>query len=302
MERDESLNEQDTLTIDFKSTRPIGPVAFHDRVGSGSVVLVRGSSHPIEGLVIRFSQVTVAIHESETLRVDWRSNDSDRLQSKAITCGDAHVGDGRLPLWIRSHGCASFFAIVMDEAFVNEVCEKERGQAHNLELNAAIGAQDLVVSQIGLLARKELREGGIRGRLYRESLGTALIVHLSRQYGTAYKALANRKGGLATKPLKRVVDHINEHLEEELSLLDLARIADLSPHHFGTAFKTSLGIPPHRYVIERRIDLARALLQRSDRPISEVAYAVGFSSQSHLTTNFRRAMGVTPRQFRESLD
>ena len=190
----------------------------------------------------------------------------------------------------------------MDEAFVNEIWERERGQAHNFELNAAIGVQDLVVGQIGLLARKELREGGIGGRLYRESLATALAVHLLRQYSTAHKAPAIHKGGLAAQPLKRVVDHINEHLDEELSLLELSRIADLSPHHFGTAFKTSLGIPPHRYVIERRIDLARDLLRRRDKPISEVAYAVGFSSQSHLTTNFRRAMGVTPRKFRESLD
>jgi AraC family transcriptional regulator len=158
-----------------------------------------------------------------------------------------------------------------------------------------------VISQIGLLARKELREGGSGSRLYIESLGTALAVHLLRQYGTAAKAPIIHKAGLAAKPLKRVVEHINEHLQDELSLLELSRLANLSPHRFVTAFKASVGIPPHRYVIERRIDLARDLLRRCDEPISQIAYAVGFSSQSHLTTNFRRTTGVTPRKFRQSL-
>ena len=232
--------------------------------------------------------------------MDWRPSDSDLLHSKEITRGDAHVGDGRVPFWVRSHGSTSFLAIAIDEAFVNEIWEKEFGQARNFELRAAIGVRDPVVSQIGLLARKELCEGGIGGRLYTESLGSTLAVYLLRQYGTAPKAPTSYKGGLGPKPLKRVVDYINEHLSEELSLLDLSRIADLSPHYFATAFKTSVGVPPHRYVIERRINLARNLLRRSNIPISEIAYDVGFSSQSHLTANFRRMTGVTPRRFRGS--
>jgi AraC family transcriptional regulator len=135
-----------------------------------------------------------------------------------------------------------------------------------------------------------------------ESLGTALAIHLLRQYGTAPKAPTTHKSGLASKTLRRVFDHINDHLQDELSLLELSRIAKLSPHRFATAFKASVGIPPHRYVIERRIDLACELLRQSDKPISEIAYAVGFSSQSHLTATLRQTTGVTPRKFRESLD
>jgi AraC family transcriptional regulator len=300
--RDEPPKNQYRATINFKSTRPTSHVALHDRVGSGGVILVRGSSHPIEGLLVRSSQVTVAIHESETLRIDWRPCDSDRLRSNKVARGDAHVVDGRLPFWVWSHGWASFFAIAMDEAFVNEIWEKEFNQARSFDLSAVIGVRDPVIIQIGLLARKELREGGIGGRLYTESLATALAVHLLRHYATAPKAPIIHKAGLAAKSLKRVVEHINEHLQDELSLLELSRLANLSPHRFATAFKVSVGIPPHRYVVERRIDLARDLLRRCDKPISQIAYTVGFSSQSHLTTNFRRALGVTPRRFRQSLD
>ena len=124
----------------------------------------------------------------------------------------------------------------------------------------------------------------------------------TRQYSTSPRTPVIHKGGLASRPRQRVIDFINEHLQDELSLVELSRIAKLSPHHFATAFKASTGLSPHRYVIERRINRASDLLRRDDKSISEIAYAVGFSSQSHLTANFRRTMGVTPRRFRQSLD
>src|SRR6185295_19614859 len=138
-------------------------------------------------------------------------------------------------------------------------------------LRTAICVHDLVIDRIGLLGREELSEGGIGGRLYGESLGAALAVHILRHYGTSPRAPAIHKGGLASRPLKRVIEYINEHLQDELSLVELSRIAKLSPHHFATAFKVSTGISPHRYVIERRINRARDLLLRKEKTISEIA-------------------------------
>jgi AraC family transcriptional regulator len=294
---------QDEFTIDFRSTPPIRALVFKDRLALGGIALVRGSSRPIEGLRVRSSQVTVAIHEGKMFRMDWRAPDSDRLRSSEIARDHVHVGDARLPFWVRSQAPASFFAVAMDEAFVKEIWETEFGQVGDFELKTAIGVRDLVINRIGLLGRKELSEGGIGGRLYAEGLGTALAVHLLRQYSTSPRTrVIHKKGGLALRPRQRVIDYINEHLQDELSLFELARIANLSPHHFATVFKASTGISPHRYVIERRIDRARDLLRQDEKTISEIAYAVGFSSQSHLTANFRRTMGVTPRKFRQSLD
>jgi len=293
---------QDELTIDFKSTPTSRTLSFRDQLGFGAVAFVRGISQPIEGLRVRSPQITVAVHESETFRMDWRSADSDRLHSNEIARGHAHVGDGRLPFWFRSQASPSFFAIAMDAAFVKQIWEMEFGWADDFELKTAIGVHDPVINRFGLLGREELSEGGIGGRLYGESLGAALAVHLLRQYGTSPRAPIIYKGGLASRPLKRVIEYINEHLRDELSLVELSRIAELSPHYFATAFKASTGISPHRYVIERRIDLARDLLLRKEKTISEIALAVGFSNQSHLTASFRRTTGVTPRKFRQSLD
>jgi AraC family transcriptional regulator len=295
-------NGEGELTIDFKSTQAIRTLALKDQLDFGAVVLVRGTSQPIEGFWVRSPQVTVAIHESETFRMDWRSAESDRLHSNEIARGHAHVGDGRLPFWFRSRASPSFFAIAMDVEFVKHIWEMEFDRGDNFELRTAICVHDLVIDRIGLLGREELSEGGIGGRLYGESLGAALAVHILRHYGTSPRAPAIHKGGLASRPLKRVIEYINEHLQDELSLVELSRIAKLSPHHFATGFKASTGISPHSYVIERRISRARDLLLRKEKSISEIALAVGFSSQSHLTANFRRTTGVTPRKFRDSLD
>src|SRR5262245_51890017 len=260
---------QDEFTFDFRSTPPIRAVEFKDRLAMGGVALVRGISHPIEGLRVCSPQVTVAIHESGTFHMDWRSADSDRLHSSEIAYGCAHVGDGRLPFWVRSQASPSFFAVAIDAEFVSQIWETEFGRTGDFELKIAIGVRDLVIDRIGLLGRKELSEGGIGGRLYAESLGTVLAVHLLRQYSSSPRPRVIHKGGLASKPLQRVIEYINEHLQDELSLFELARTAKLSPHYFATAFKASTGISPHRYVIERRLDRARDLLRRDDKTISE---------------------------------
>jgi AraC family transcriptional regulator len=295
-------NGEGAFTIDFKSTPTSRTIAFGEQLRCGAIAFVRGNSQPIEGFWIRSPQVAVAIHESETFRMDWRLAESDRLRSNEIARGHAHVGDGRLPFWFRSRASPSFFAIAMDVEFVKHIWEMDFGRGDGLELKTAIGVHDPVIDRIGLLGREELSEGGIAGRLYGESLGAALAVHILRQYGTSPSAPVIHKGGLASRPLKRVIDYINEHLQDEVSLIELSGIAKLSPHHFATAFKASTGISPHRYVIERRIDRARDLLLQKEKTISEIALAVGFSNQSHLTANFRRTTGITPRKFRQSLD
>jgi AraC family transcriptional regulator len=298
---EEIIGAVNGLRIQLKSQRPIRPFTVEDRLESGPVTLIRGSCQPTEGLRVCSSKVTVAVHDGKTFKMDWCAA-NDRLRSNEVVRDDAHVVDERLPFWVRSQASISFFAIAMDASFVEHIWETEFGQAPNFELRTSIGVRDRVIKHIGLLGQIELIEGGIGGRLYGECLGTALAIHLLRQYGTSPKARVIYKGGLASRPLQRVIDYINDHLQDELSIVDLARAAKLSPQHFVTAFKASTGISPHQYVINRRIDRARDMLRREDKTISEIAYAVGFSSQSHLTASFRRTTGLTPRKFRQSLD
>jgi AraC family transcriptional regulator len=106
------------------------------------------------------------------------------------------------------------------------------------------------------------------------------------------------RGGLAPHRLKRVLELIEAGLADALSLEQLSREAGLNPSHFSRAFKQSMGVPPHRHLVGRRIERAREMLERTDLPILQVALEVGYGSQSHFTTVFRRMIGQTPWRYR----
>ncbi len=120
----------------------------------------------------------------------------------------------------------------------------------------------------------------------------------ARRRAMSMRASRPPRGGLAPAALRRVRGHISEHLHQPLGLSRLADIAELSVHHFSRAFRQSLGMPPHRYILSHRISRASQLMNDSDLPLSEIALAVGFSDQSHFTRVFSRATGETPASFR----
>ena len=107
-----------------------------------------------------------------------------------------------------------------------------------------------------------------------------------------------KRGGLGASCQRRVLDYIEAHLTEEIDLDQLAQKAGHSPNHFSKAFKISLGVPPWRYVTERRIHRAKELLLNGSSSITEIAHDLGFSSHSHFTDVFRKATGKPPSHFR----
>jgi AraC family transcriptional regulator len=105
------------------------------------------------------------------------------------------------------------------------------------------------------------------------------------------------RGGLAPVVLRRVQEYVEAYLERDLAIEDLAIVAGLSPYHFARAFKRSTGFGPYRYVLRRRTERAKQLLLAGKCPLSDVAHACGFGSQSHFSARFREVTGLTPRQF-----
>ena len=95
-----------------------------------------------------------------------------------------------------------------------------------------------------------------------------------------------------------MLDYIEAHLGEDTSLRQLAELARLSPDHFATLFRQSIGLPPHRYVLERRIARAKELLAGDQLSFAEIGYALGYTSQPHFITMFRKLTGITPGGYR----
>ena len=102
------------------------------------------------------------------------------------------------------------------------------------------------------------------------------------------------RGGLAPARANRICEYIDSHLQENIALEVLAEMAQLSVHHFARAFRQSLGVPPHNYIVQRRVEHAQQLLRNTDLPLSEIAIDAGFTDQSHLARHFRTIIGVSP--------
>jgi AraC family transcriptional regulator len=154
-----------------------------------------------------------------------------------------------------------------------------------------------LLAVIGAL-QAELKSGGPGGPLLAESLGNVLAVHLLRLVAPARAGLPV-DGVLPKHKLRAVIEYIHGRLDAELSLDHLAAVAHMSAYHFSRLFKNSTGLPPHQYVISRRVERAKELLRERRRPpLSEIATEVGFADQSHFTRHFKRLVGVTPRLFR----
>ena len=123
-----------------------------------------------------------------------------------------------------------------------------------------------------------------------------LELHVARNSDRNTQGYA--QGGLARWQIKRVRVFIEEHLTERIRVADLSTLARSSPSYFSSAFKRTFGMPPHAYVMSRRINLAAELMLNGDAPLSEIAINCGFADQAHFSRQFRRAMGRTPSAWR----
>jgi AraC family transcriptional regulator len=144
----------------------------------------------------------------------------------------------------------------------------------------------------------ELTSGGAGGPLAAESLANVLAVHLIRHLSAPRRPERGRDGALPRGRLRAVVEYIEEHLDASPTLGQMAAVTRLSPYHFARQFKAATGLPPHQYVIMRRVERAKQLLQAgTDLSLAEVAAHAGFSDQSQFSRHFKRLVGVTPGQF-----
>ncbi|RKH08632.1 AraC family transcriptional regulator [Corallococcus sp. CA047B] len=150
--------------------------------------------------------------------------------------------------------------------------------------------RDPQIEHIAWALDADRRAGHPGGLLYTECLGLALSVHLLGRYPAPF----GRERGLSKPQLRRVTEYIEEHLDQNLSLARLAGVAGVSASHLKTLFKRSTGLPVHGYVVQRRVERARMLLQRGGMSAGEVALEAGFSHQSHMARCMRRVLGVTP--------
>lgn len=189
----------------------------------------------------------------------------------------------------------------LNHSFVGETAAAiQRGDPSRIEFVPNFYFSDPQLYHLGIKLTNEMRSGNPLGLLYAESLINALTLHLLRHYsgGRVVRDLSGSR--LTPAQLSMVDEYIHAHLDQKISLADLAACLHLSVPHFERMFRATTYVPPYHYLLELRLERAKILLENTRLTIADVARQCGFSSQSHLTAHFTRYVGVSPARFTRS--
>jgi AraC family transcriptional regulator len=211
-----------------------------------------------------------------------------RLQSPGDTDVIPAGVDGQ---WADETSC-TIFSVWFADAFAQRTLEQMDLRGNRAEIRPQFQMRDPRFQHLAWALRAELEADDASDPLYAESLATAMIVRLLEE---APALEGKRSKRLAPRTAARVVEFIEGNLDQRLTLAELAALADLSVPHFKVLFRETLGMPVHQYVVQRRVERARALLLQGRLSASQVALETGFAHQSHMAHWMNRLLGMTPR-------
>lgn len=205
-----------------------------------------------------------------------------------------------VPFSFRSTDVGEFLLLALESTFVRRVAYDLLRTPDLVDWQPVVALEDAVISSIMVTLKEEVEDGYPGGRNYGEMLAAAVVARLLNRWSTVRAPGPTAGERLSPLQLRRTTEYIQANLGQNIPLAKLAAVAGISPFHFARLFKQTTGCAPHQYLIRCRVERARQLLL--DRPGNavEVALEVGFCDQSHLTTHFRRAFGVAPREFQKS--
>jgi len=294
------MPESRILLVDARNGKPL-PAAPE------GCVLLSSASAGWDGLVVehhRFpanTEIPEAFSEQHLLglqlspmRLELRSN--GRFRPAHLLPGDVCVYERGTSFQHYCHDSGEVLHVALDPALVTRAAG-DLARSESIAFAERHGGADPQIQHIALALKAELEAGCPGGRLYGETLATALAIRLlttSGMFGTRSRSYAR---GLSRINLRCAVDYIHDHLAGNSSLAEIAGAVNMSPYHFTRLFKESTGQAPHQYLIRVRLDEARRLLLSGSLSPGKVAYRVGFADQSHFTRHFKRAYNITPKLF-----
>ena len=212
--------------------------------------------------------------------------------------GEFSFLDGSIPtttdMWMAFDNIHMYFS---KSIFAEIVAEAGWSVGCIINLGFAASMDDTIVRGIGHCLIPTFARPEQANSLFLDHLSMALLTHLAVSYGGA-AAPRHIRGGLGPRQAQRAKDLLMSSLDGQISLDDLAQECGLSRSHFARAFKKSIGMPPHRWLMERRLERARELLSSSKLSLAEIADLCGFADQSHFTRSFSAATGIVPSEWR----
>jgi len=202
------------------------------------------------------------------------------------------VPGGASGVW-EDHAPCDMVSVRLAPGLLSSTAEALALPGGRADLAPKIGARDPLVEHVVRALMAELEAPAPAGRIYADSLATALTTRLLQNFTAV--GFAGRQT-LSKPQVRRVVDFVDANLDGELTLEQVAEVAGMSIPHLTTLFRRTMGQSVHAYVMERRVQRARALLLDRRMTIAQVALETGFAHQSHLARWMRRLLGVTPSE------
>jgi AraC family transcriptional regulator len=202
-----------------------------------------------------------------------------------------------LPISVNWNQEVEFTHCYLDRTFVERVAY-ESVHPDRTEIDLTTIELDPLIWQIGSSLATVLETAPQHSRFYADSMATALAAHLLQFYTTQKHVLRADPDGLSPSALDLAIEYINAHLSEDISLVALATELGVSQYYLCQSFKRSIGMTPHKYLIQQRVERSVQLLKCPDITILEIAIACGFANSSHFAKCFRQQLGISPTQFR----
>ncbi|GAH46821.1 MAG: helix-turn-helix transcriptional regulator [Rudaea sp.] len=224
-------------------------------------------------------------------RADGRDNRGVRLHGQICVSPT-----GSTTRWILSRPARSLL-LRLTPALIGDTAEAMGVALADADLAPSAHVRDPQIERIAWMMQAEGRDNYPGGRLFADGLACALAARLlARQARRGAQAPDDDGPALPPWRLQRVLDYVDAHLDEDLSLAELAAVAGFSVSHFKPLFRRAVGMPAHRFVLERRVDRARSLLLDSRKSMTEIALESGFAHASHMARCMRRVLGCSPAQ------
>lgn len=187
----------------------------------------------------------------------------------------------------------------LSRAYLDKLAtEIDERRAEDTEIEDVFSVRDPFLHETAMRFLKALEPQSPASRIDIETLVRSLGLHLLARYAVKRRPSVPRLSTMPPRKLRCAVDYIEANLHRDLCVAHIAKHVTMSESHFSHAFRETVGLPPHRYVRDRRIERAKALLRQCDMPLSEIAKNVGCSSASNFSVLFHSATGTTPRIYR----
>jgi AraC-like DNA-binding protein len=223
--------------------------------------------------------------------------DGRHMRLPPVSNGGIFIFDLRTEPIAQIHEAFEFSRFQFSRATLDDLAY-ERGLRRVGDLRAATCDPDPVIQHLALaMLHRIQRFGAEHDTIFADAIALALFDHVARAYGGAHGHAATA-GVLAPWQIRRVTEWVDAHLGQPISIGGLSGLIDLSPSYFSRTFVRSFGIPPHRWLLQRRIDRAKALMTHSDATLADIAAACGFVDQSHFTKVFSGIVRATPSAWR----